>query len=95
MAGEVDPAWPSESLSEARADELVKDMLAGAARPYRYFAQDRAAHAQAQTEVNQNDSIRTNAWVRRSAAMTHALVRAARNTNIATAEVLSAAEPAA
>ena len=47
VAGEVDPQWPKEPLTAERSDELLQNMLAGAARAYRYFMQDRAAYAQA------------------------------------------------
>jgi uncharacterized protein len=50
VAGEVDPAWPKEPLTEERSDELVKDMLAGAARAYRYFKQDRLEQARTAAE---------------------------------------------
>jgi uncharacterized protein len=45
VAGEVDPAWPKEPLTPEKSDELVRSMLAGAARAYRYFKEDRVAHA--------------------------------------------------
>jgi uncharacterized protein len=41
VAGEVDPLWPPEPLSVERSDEILKDMIAGAARAYRYFQADR------------------------------------------------------
>lgn len=47
VAGEVDPAWPSEPLTRERSDELLQHMFAGAARAYRYFKQDRLSHARA------------------------------------------------
>ncbi|MGA7538289.1 MAG: UPF0149 family protein [Steroidobacteraceae bacterium] len=46
-AGEVDPEWPKEPLTRERNDELLQSMLAGAARAYRYFREDRIAYARA------------------------------------------------
>ena len=46
-AGEGDPAWPKEPLTAEKSDELLRNMLAGAARAYRYFKEDRLAYAQA------------------------------------------------
>lgn len=46
-AGEVDPAWPKEPLTAEQSSAMWTSMLAGAARAYRYFKQDRLAHAQA------------------------------------------------
>jgi hypothetical protein len=46
-AGEVDPEWPKEPLTPERNDELLQNMLAGAARAYRYFKEDRIASAMA------------------------------------------------
>ena len=50
VAGEVDPAWPKESLTEEQLNAMWTDMLAGAARAYRYFKQDRLEHARAAAE---------------------------------------------
>ena len=47
VAGEVDPDWPKEPLTEEQSNAMWTDMLAGAARAYQYFKQDRLAHAQA------------------------------------------------
>ena len=47
VAGEVDPAWPKEPLTEEQSSAMWTDMLAGAARAYRYFKEDRLAYAQA------------------------------------------------
>ncbi|MHB1826836.1 MAG: YecA/YgfB family protein [Steroidobacteraceae bacterium] len=46
-AGEVDPAWPKKPLTEEQSSAMWTDMLAGAARAYRYFKEDRLAYAQA------------------------------------------------
>ena len=46
-AGEVDPAWPQEPLTEEQSNAMWMDMLEGAARAYRYFKQDRLEHARA------------------------------------------------
>lgn len=46
-AGEVDPAWPKEPLTTEQSSAMWADMLAGAARAYRYFKEDRLASAQA------------------------------------------------
>ena len=46
-AGEVDPEWPKEPMTPERNDELLQSMLAGAARAYRYFREDRIAYARA------------------------------------------------
>ena len=47
VAGAVDPAWPKEPLTEEQSRAMWTDMLAGAARAYRYFKEDRLAFAQA------------------------------------------------
>ncbi|MGH7107076.1 MAG: UPF0149 family protein [Acetobacteraceae bacterium] len=47
VAGEVDPEWPKEPLTPERSDELLQSMLAGAARAYQYFREDRMAYARA------------------------------------------------
>ncbi len=47
VAGEVYPEWPKEPLTPERSDELLLSMLAGAARAYRYFREDRMAYARA------------------------------------------------
>jgi uncharacterized protein len=47
VAGEVDPDWPKEPLTEEQSSPMWTDMLAGAARAYRYFREDRLAYAQA------------------------------------------------
>ena len=47
VAGEVDSAWPNEPLTEEQLNAMWTDMLAGAARAYRYFKEDRLAYAQA------------------------------------------------
>ena len=47
VAGEMDPEWPKEPLTPERNDELLQSMLAGAARAYRYFREDRIAYAMA------------------------------------------------
>lgn len=47
VAGEVDPDWPKEPLTEEQSSAMWTDMLAGAARAYRYFKEDRQAYAQA------------------------------------------------
>jgi uncharacterized protein len=52
VAGEVDPAWPKEPLTEARSEELIKEMLAGAARAYRYFKDDRIEQARMAAEAH-------------------------------------------
>jgi len=45
VAGEVDPAWPKEPLTEEQLNAMWTDMLAGAARAFRYFKEDRATYA--------------------------------------------------
>lgn len=47
VAGEADPAWPKEPLTEEKTNAMLTDIFAGAARAYRYFKADRLAHAQA------------------------------------------------
>jgi uncharacterized protein len=47
VAGEVDAAWPTEPLSEGKAEELLAGMAAGFARAYRHFAAQRRAGARA------------------------------------------------
>ncbi len=49
VAGEADPAWPKEPLTQEQSSAMWTDMLAGAARAYRYFKEDRAAYANAAT----------------------------------------------
>jgi uncharacterized protein len=46
VAGEVDPGWPAEPLSQEKKDELLHWMIAGAGRAYRYFAGARAKRAE-------------------------------------------------
>ena len=46
VAGEVDPAAPKEPLTDEQSRAMWTDMLAGAARAYRYFTEDRATYAQ-------------------------------------------------
>ena len=40
-AGEIDPDWPNEPLTEEKSNELLQSMFAGASRAYRYFEKDR------------------------------------------------------
>lgn len=47
VAGEMDPEWPKEPVTPERNDELLRSMLAGTARAYRYFKEDRIAYAMA------------------------------------------------
>lgn len=47
VAGKVDPEWPKEPMTRELNDELLQKMLAGAARAYRYFKEDRVAYAMA------------------------------------------------
>jgi uncharacterized protein len=47
VAGEVDPDWPKKPLTEKESNSILTDMLAGAARAYRYFKEDRVAFAPA------------------------------------------------
>ena len=47
VAGEVDPEWPKEPMTPELNDELLQNVLAGAARAYRYFKEDRIAYAMA------------------------------------------------
>ena len=47
VAGEVDPDWPQEPLTGEQSSAMWTDMLAGAARAYRYFKEDRLAYPQA------------------------------------------------
>jgi uncharacterized protein len=47
VAGEADPAWPKEPLTEEKANAMLTDIFAGAARAYRYFKEDRLEYAQA------------------------------------------------
>jgi uncharacterized protein len=47
VAGEVDAAWPTEPLSEGKAEELLASMAAGFARAYHHFAAQRQAGARA------------------------------------------------
>ncbi len=45
VAGEVDPDWPKDPLTPDKSDELLRSMIAGAVRGYRYFKADRLAQA--------------------------------------------------
>ena len=45
VAGEVDPAWPKEPLTEEKTRELLGWMTAGAARAYAHFADARRESA--------------------------------------------------
>jgi len=56
VAGEVDPAWPKEPLTEEKAEELQQHLFAAAARAYQYFKPDRAAYAQIATRTQQQRS---------------------------------------
>jgi uncharacterized protein len=47
VAGELDPTWPTESVTKEKEDELLQWMFAGAARAYRHFANARRAFADA------------------------------------------------
>jgi uncharacterized protein len=47
VAGEVDPTWPKEPLTQEQSKAMLADILEGAGRAYRYFKQDRVAQAQA------------------------------------------------
>ena len=47
VAGEADPAWPKEPLTEKKANAMLKDIFTGAARAYQYFKEDRLEYAQA------------------------------------------------
>jgi uncharacterized protein len=47
VAGEVDPQWPAEPLSDEKREQLVMWMAAGVARSYRHFQARRRAAAQA------------------------------------------------
>jgi uncharacterized protein len=53
VAGEADPAWPKEPLTEEKTDAMLTDIFAGAARAYRYFKEDRMAYAQAAQQRSQ------------------------------------------
>ena len=46
VAGEMDPEWPKEPLTQEQSDELLKWMCAGAARAYKSFAQLRRETAE-------------------------------------------------
>lgn len=46
VAGEIDPKWSKEPLTAEKSNELLKSMIAGAARAYQYFATDRRESAQ-------------------------------------------------
>jgi uncharacterized protein len=47
VAGELDPTWPKEPLTQEKEDELLQWMFAGAARTYRHFAEARRENADA------------------------------------------------
>jgi uncharacterized protein len=53
VAGEADPAWPKEPLTEEKTNAMLTDIFAGAARAYRYFKADRLAFAQAAQQRSQ------------------------------------------
>ena len=55
VAGEVDPAWPVEPLTEEKATELLMWMGAGAGRAYRYFAEARRDGALEMLDEGQSD----------------------------------------
>jgi uncharacterized protein len=46
VAGEVDPAWPSEPLTPEQSDELLQSMIVGAARAYKELADLRREFAE-------------------------------------------------
>jgi uncharacterized protein len=47
VAGELDPTWPTEPLTNEKEDELLQWMFAGTARAYRHFADARREFADA------------------------------------------------
>jgi uncharacterized protein YecA (UPF0149 family) len=51
VAGEVDPAFPRDALTSAKADQLESLMGAGAARAYWHFAEQRRAGARVSREA--------------------------------------------
>jgi len=53
VAGEVDPTWPKEPLTQEQSKAMLADILEGAGRAYRYFKQDRVAQAQAVAQRSQ------------------------------------------
>jgi len=57
VAGDLDPSWPKEPLSDETKDELLQWMIAGAARAYRQFADDRREFAREfdQDEFHEDD----------------------------------------
>ncbi len=50
VAGEMDPEWPREPLTQEQSDELLQWMGAGAARAYKYFAELRREGAESDLE---------------------------------------------
>jgi yecA family protein len=77
VAGEVDPDWPKEPLTPEKSDELLKWMIAGAARAYRYFADARRESAEDMFEepLDDEDDYYPEAIVRsepKVGAMSHA-----------------------
>jgi uncharacterized protein len=55
VAGEVDPEWPKEPLTEEKAEELLQWMFAGAARAYTKFADARREHVENISEDSLDD----------------------------------------
>lgn len=47
IAGEVDPQWPPEPLTNEKGTELLQSLFAAAGRAYRYFEPDRRSSADA------------------------------------------------
>ena len=45
VAGEIDPEWPREAITEDKGTELIQWMAVGLARSYRYFARQRLEDA--------------------------------------------------
>lgn len=50
VAGEIDPGFPAEDVSDEKAEQLISWMAAGAGRAYRHFAEQRRAGARATRE---------------------------------------------
>ena len=49
-AGEVDPAWPHEPLTDEKREDLLATMIAGLVKIYRYFEPDRLQTARTARE---------------------------------------------
>lgn len=64
VAGEIDPQWPQEPLTEEKSNELLQSMFAGAARAYLYFKKDRQTLLESAGSESSSDEEYLETYVR-------------------------------